>query len=386
MRKRSHVTNEPDTPTRLPSLRIKQPGSSKRRTIFGTSLALLAVLLIVLAWIVLAHQLHPGPHPASSAPAATQVAARAQVEPPRRDSAMAYDPAQHVVLLFGGTVAALGGAVTNETWAWDGQTWQQLHPASSPPPLPGTMVYDTASGHIVLLLNQIQNGSVANEMWTWDGTTWHQLHPATMPEVLGASLADDEAHRQLVLFGGEVPFGHVGTRVNTTWTWDGTTWQQQHPAVSPSPRTDSAMAYDAAQQAIVLYGGITDNGISFETWTWNGATWQQQHPASTPTERQDLRLVYDNATQQTLLFGGLSVSGGPLAVSDTWTWNGTTWLRVASQGAPDDPFESAAYDDATQTIIVYAVQGVINKLATPGVAGPVSQTWVWNGTTWSLLS
>lgn len=385
MGKRSRITDEPDTSTRIPSPKINQPRPGKRRNLFVTFLAFLTVLFIVLAWVVLVRQFHSGQQSASSAPATTQAASLAQVEPPRTDSAMAYEAAHHLVLLFGGTEQVPGGAVTNETWAWDGHTWKQLHPASSPPPLPGRMVYDVARGQIVLFLNQVQNGRVANEMWAWDGNTWQQLHPATIPEVLGASMAYDAARGQIVLFGGEAPFGHVGTMVNTTWTWDGSTWQRQRLVVSPSPRTGAAMAYDTAQQEIVLYGGITTDGISSETWTWNGTTWRQQHPASTPTERQNPLLVYDNATRQPLLFGGMSVSGGQLMVGDTWAWNGTTWIKVASQGAPTALYESAAYDDATQTVIVYAVQGVINKLAHSGPSGPVSQTWIWNGTTWKLL-
>lgn len=312
-----------------------------------------------------------------------------QVEPPRIGSAMAYDPVHHIVLLFGGTVQAQEGPETNETWAWDGHAWRQLHPASSPPALQGTMVYEAASQQIVLLLNQVQSGGiVANEMWTWDGATWHQLRPAVMPEVLGASIAYDEAHHQIVLFGGEIPAGHVGTLMNTTWTWNGAVWQQQHPATSPSARTGAAMAYDVAHQQIVLYGGITVDGISSETWTWDGVTWQLHHVTSLPSLSQNALLVYDKATQQTLLFGGTSAGGVQPSPGSTWAWNGTGWFSVAAQGAPTGLYESATYDDATQTVIVYAVQGLVNKLETPsstGASAPVSQTWIWNGSAWKLL-
>jgi hypothetical protein len=40
-----------------------------------------------------------------------------------------------------------------------------------------------------------------------------------------------------------------------TWTWDGSTWTQQHPVPSPSARTDASMAYDAATGTVVLFGG-----------------------------------------------------------------------------------------------------------------------------------
>lgn len=347
-----------------------------------------ALLVGSLLWVLnqVGHRsITGGVHPAPS----SAVSPIPQVEPPLRDSTMAYDPAHHTVLLVGGAVQAQGGSETNETWAWDGHAWRQLHPASSPPALQGTMVYDATSRRIMLFLNQVQSGgTVANEMWTWDGATWHQLRPAVMPEVLGASMAYDAAQHQIVLFGGEIPYGHVGTLMNTTWTWNGTIWQKQDPVTSPSPRTGAAMAYDAAHQQIVLYGGVTLAGVSTETWTWDGATWQQHHVTSMPPESLNALLVYDNATQQTLLFGGMSVGGEQPSLSSTWAWNGTGWVRVAAQGAPIGLNKSATYDDATQTVIVYAVQGHINKLISPpssSASAPVSQTWIWNGMTWKLL-
>jgi hypothetical protein len=148
------------------------------------------------------------------------------------------------------------------------------------------------------------------------------------------------------------------------------------------------MAYDAAHQQIVLYGGVTLDGVSTETWTWDGATWQQHHVTSMPPESLNALLVYDNATQQTLLFGGMSVGGEQPSLSSTWAWNGTGWVRVAAQGAPIGLNESATYDDATQTVIVYTVQGSVKKLVSPpssSASAPVSQTWIWNGMTWKLL-
>ena len=55
-----------------------------------------------------------------------------------------------------------------------------------------------------------------------------------------------------------------------TWTWDGTTWTEQHQATSP-PRYLASMAYDAAAGAVVLFSGI--NGAFRvnpfgDTWTW----------------------------------------------------------------------------------------------------------------------
>ena len=291
---------------------------------------------------------------------------------------MAYDPLHHVVLLFGGTIEAADAQQTNETWAWNGHGWKQLHPASSPPALQGTMVYDAASQRVILFLYQVQSaGKVANEMWSWDGMTWQRLYPATMPEAVGASIVYDEARHEIVLFGGGVPSMRTVTMVNTTWTWDGMNWRQQYPAMSPSPRSGAAMTYDAVRQQIILYGGTGDgsgvSSVASETWTWDGTTWQQRNGAGVPFQDQNVRLVYDSVTQQTLLFGAISSDA-------TWTWNGSKWVRVAAHGAPTAPYLGAsAYDDAAQSVIVYAAQGDSKMGATP-----VPQTWIWNGTVWKL--
>ncbi len=69
----------------------------------------------------------------------------------RTDAAMAFDPAINKMVLFGG----YGGKYPNfgllsDTWTYDGTTWTQQSPATSPPAQNGTMVYDPALGKIVL--------------------------------------------------------------------------------------------------------------------------------------------------------------------------------------------------------------------------------------------
>ncbi|HET7466831.1 MAG TPA: kelch repeat-containing protein, partial [Candidatus Dormibacteraeota bacterium] len=57
-----------------------------------------------------------------------------------------------------------------------------------------------------------------------------------------------------------------------TWTWDGTTWTQQHPAHTPPTRTEPAMATDPARGGVVLVGG-TEKGDMSDVWAWNGSDW-----------------------------------------------------------------------------------------------------------------
>ncbi len=74
---------------------------------------------------------------------------------------------------------------------------------------------------------------------------------------------------RLVLFGGccteDFWFGD-------TWTYNGTTWAQESPANSPSPRDSASMAYDPATSQLVLFGGYALSAFFADTWTYNGST------------------------------------------------------------------------------------------------------------------
>jgi hypothetical protein len=55
----------------------------------------------------------------------------------------------------------------------------------------------------------------------------------------------------VIIFGGQDGEGFLAD----TWTWNGITWTQQFPAISPPAGADYGMAYDANLGAIVLFAG-----------------------------------------------------------------------------------------------------------------------------------
>jgi len=149
-----------------------------------------------------------------------------------------------------------------------------------------------------------------------------------------------------------------------------------HTAAGPPPgRAWASFAYYPPQHQLVLFGGNKGNTIYGDTWTRTGATWTQQHPAAAPSARTGAGLVYDVATQQLLLFGGGATPAGPFS-ADTWVWNGTTWtlLRPATS-PPGREFGDLVYDAATKTVVLFA-----------GWHGSyLDDTWSWDGTNWTLL-
>jgi hypothetical protein len=307
----------------------------------------------------------------SSAPDWTQ---QAPVTSPsgRTEASMAYDPATSTTVLFGGDVGNLSHPIGG-TWTWDGSTWTQQAPATSPSVRDlAAMAYDAATGTIVLFGGFGKTGALGNsgalgDTWTWNGSTWTRLHPAASPAArYAASMAYDAATGTIVLFGG---FGKT-SGFRDTWTWDGTTWAKQAPATRPPDQIYAAMAYDAATSTIVLFGGGGGKaGQIAETWTWDGTTWTRQAPATSPPNRSGAAVAYDAATSDIVMFGGHTLRGG--TTNGTWTWDGTTWAKQAAATSPSvREFASMAYDAATSDIVLFGGNDNNNILG---------DTWTWGG-------
>jgi hypothetical protein len=285
--------------------------------------------------------------------------------PAERDQPqLAYDKKNGTAVFFGGK-----GFNENfqDTWTWDGHTWTQQHPATSPGPiLQASMAYDDATGLVVLFGGcpiGCQQGT--NETWTWNGSTWTLLHPAISPSPrVSADMVYDAAIGKIVLFGGE---GSNMSPLNDTWTWDGTTWSKMYPTTSPSARLDASIAYDPATHSVVLFGG-DDMGAPIplltDTWTWNGITWTKQHPATSPevsstsngisygTYPTMTTMVWDDATQQMLLTLAGSDNSGQQKIQLSWTWDGSTWTQLAVQQLPIHEMD-LFYSTAQQTVYAF---------------------------------
>ena len=82
------------------------------------------------------------------------------------------------------------------------------------------------------------------------------------PARVSAAMAYDAASNQVVLFGGAVP-ASTGSALDDTWVWNGTSWSQRILATRPPGRTQAAMAYDAATHKLVLFGGVDTDGTPY---------------------------------------------------------------------------------------------------------------------------
>ncbi|MEM6990947.1 MAG: kelch repeat-containing protein [Myxococcota bacterium] len=208
--------------------------------------------------------------------------------------------------------------------------------------------------------------------------TWALLAPGDAPAArFWPSMAYDAANEEVVLFGGLVD----ATMNGETWTWDGTSWTEEAPATSPTPRWVSGAAYDRARERVVLFGGITTQfgttGLD-ETWEWDGQEWEQIITPQAPSARGvHGNLTYDTDREVVVLFGGGTQPSQPV-LNDVWEYDGTTWTEVDMGTGPEA---------RVATCFEYAGPTLGSVLFGGGDWNPYyGDTWHWDGMDWTELS
>lgn len=218
--------------------------------------------------------------------------------------AMAYDAARAQVVLFGGTGS---GGLVNSTWAYTASGWTQLNPAASPSARERhALAYDSVRNVIVLFGGDSTAGR-EGDTWEFDGTNWVQAAPAASPPARsGGVMAFDPVTNRIVMFGGR---DASNVALNDTWSYDGTTWTQAVTATNPTARFGHAMSLSntASGQRLVTFGGNSGTFNVGNLFEFSGTNWASR--TSTPTSRNNPALAFDAARNNTVLFGGVDVGG-----------------------------------------------------------------------------
>ena len=269
----------------------------------------------------------------------------------RQAAAMAYDPVHHQTVVFGGLDG--GGNVTATTSVFNGTSWTQLSPATSPGARTGaTMAFDQANSQIVLF-GGCSNSACSTylaDTWTWNGSTWTAKAPATSPTGrFGAAMAYSatSSNSGIILFGG----ANAGGPLAETWRWNGTTWNNL-AANGPLARQYATMTYDAVNVRLVLFGGQAGSGFFQDTWEFNGVNWTQASTVHSPPTRAGQGQVYDPVRNLTVVVGGTDFGGDFL--NDTWTFDGNDWTQEAPPHNPTGAgFLSLAYDTQHDSTVLY---------------------------------
>ena len=277
---------------------------------------------------------------------------------------------------FAGILAAIGAmagdpaaqaAAAEPTWVLKSETG----PA---PRYRCAMAYDAARQVTVLFGGRSFDGSLTDydDTWEWNGQVWTNRQVSGPAARNMHMMAYDAAREKIVLFGG-----HGDGRLGDTWEWDGQTWTQRTPSASPSPRYYGRMVYDSARQRIALFGGSSSSGLMNDLWEWDGVgnTWNPQTPStSAPGGRISHGMAYDTVRARTVVFGG--ERGQSRRWGDAWEWDAQqlTWTQI-----PGGPEARAGHD------MVYDAAREITFMfgGYDASAYIVYGTWEWDGTGWT---
>ena len=172
----------------------------------------------------------------------------------RAYAAMADLPSREVAVLFGGRTK---DGPSDETWHWDGSDWSKVETGAEPSPrFDHTMALDEASGQVLLHGGCATTlcGEPLTDTWAWDGEQWEQLDGGEGPGPRAGGMVYDRSEPALLRFGeGE------------GWRWGGEAWSTAGAA--PDALAAFAVAYHPDTAGVVLFGGL-DAGLSPTAETW----------------------------------------------------------------------------------------------------------------------
>jgi hypothetical protein len=238
----------------------------------------------------------------------------------RIDAAAAYDPALHLVLLFGGHGAP--GTDLTDTWAWGGANWRELDAgAGSSPPSDAVMAWDPALSEMVLVAGAPTGASIGT--WIWSGARWTRAASGLPFPPSNASLAFDPSSGQL-LAAGFPPSGTTVAASTQLWGWDGVSWHEIPAANAPKALAVQGLGWDPASSQMTLFSVGASSGHPLEAWRWNGDAWQP----SAPDASFILSGAIVSGDASLLLVGALDENGVVPTSIEVWTWMLDGWTAA----------------------------------------------------------
>jgi hypothetical protein len=314
----------------------------------------------------------------------------------RHGHRMVFDRSRQQTILFAGEDAS---GRLGDTWAWDGTAWAQQSPATVPDARAfHAMVYQEHAGGGAgrILMAGGSSGPTFEDLprdtWEWDGQDWQIRTKAGPPPRILHSVLYDTVREETLVVNGEFaePEGAV-------WGWNGEVWRRHSRGGGPSMDYAHGAVYDQARGEIVFFGAT---GGAAATWTWNG-TWTHRAVQGPPPILWPF-MAYDAARQRTVVYGG---------TLGTWEWDGAQWMQIPIPGVGSPgimTFDSTqnriimvtgagtfSYDGmqwvqlADANIVnqatAIAFDPIRNRTVIFGMGGWMNQTWEFDGEVWSRI-
>lgn len=251
----------------------------------------------------------------------------------------AYHPPRGIFVRFGGNRS-------NETFEYDGNLWTKFStiPAPEDRYYPA-LAYDPKNQKILLFGGyNYDTDEEYGDTWLYDPSThsWQELNPPSSPPPSWAYRATTDFKRKVVVLHS--PEG--------TWEWNGETWTKT--STSGPKYYYGNLCYDANLQKVVYFGGFQypGNVCKNETWIYDGANWQKISISNPPDKRCDAVLTFDTNTQKTILFGGSNEYYD--LFTDLWEFDGNSWQQISFCGKPPQGYYDTlgAFDEKRKRLVL----------------------------------
>src|SRR5262249_44234450 len=192
-----------------------------------------------------------------------------------------------------------------DTWGFDGTTGPP--PGGDGPALTKALLaFDAADGRSQLIMLALDS-TLATVMYTYDPAagTWTQVKPATLPACVNEGQIAYQSGSQTVLYTGGICATTEGQGGDTTYEWDGTTWNKVTLVNADTRVFGAAMAYDSLRQLITLFGGTPIVGSPLQdTWIYSTGAWFSLSDGSRPAPRSLYAFATDPVNNSIWLYGG----------------------------------------------------------------------------------
>jgi PKD repeat protein len=283
----------------------------------------------------------------------TNVTDRVAPAPSDRFTSMAWDAADGYVVLYGGlSIRGNNYTIHSDTWTFVNGTWKNITAtvSGSPPPLgDAAMAYDPPDQAVILFGGTltIGGGSLLNATWTYHAGVWtnvSHLSPAAPSPRIVPGLTYDSTDQELVLCGG---FYTNDTETPGTWVYRGTTWTNVTNASPLDPHLYLPMlADDPAGHGVLMstmVGTSPEGGTPFqmETFLYSGGLWHNLTGslAQEPPLLYVGQMVYVPAAAGDFLMSGAAINGSGYyaGTSVTWEFTGGAWSNVTASTGPQPP-------------------------------------------------
>jgi hypothetical protein len=183
--------------------------------------------------------------------------------PPCPEAELIYH-AQLQQMLLVNCVEDPGKENPNIIWGWNGTQWQRVTEGGPPGRILGGAAYDQKRNVLVLYGGRpIDLGKCNQETWEWNGQTWEQKDVTPPTACDHVKLVYDGASGESILFSGLDPSENL---VNETWSWNGEEWMNLSKE-GPDSRGHFGFVYDPSHEQILLYGGYAST-VTDEFWVW----------------------------------------------------------------------------------------------------------------------